>query len=54
MESSVRKAVAEATEIETQRRFTIPGLRWWIAGLLTWTITFGAAFLGLYLRCPFF
>ena len=35
MESSVRKAVAVATEVEPERRFTIRGLRWWIAGLLT-------------------
>jgi hypothetical protein len=25
-----------------------------VAGLVTWAISFGAAFLGLYLRCPFF
>lgn len=37
MESSVRKVVTEpATEAAPQeRRFTLPGLRWWIAGLLT-------------------
>jgi ACS family hexuronate transporter-like MFS transporter len=36
MESSVRRAEVEATEAASrQPRFTIPGLRWWIAGLLT-------------------
>jgi ACS family hexuronate transporter-like MFS transporter len=35
MESSVRKVVADATQPAPQQRFTIPGLRWWIAGLLT-------------------